>query len=54
MGLLIFGFGLLGLDLVDFDAVFYVGEIGVDAECVGVVDVFAFGVFAEDAVLGAG
>ena len=52
--LLVLGFGLFGLDLIDFDAVFYVGEVGVDAECVGVVDVLAFGGFAEDAVLGAG
>lgn len=36
---------LLGLDLVDLDAVFGVGEGGVEGEGVGAVDVFALGGF---------
>lgn len=52
--LLVFGFGLFGLDLVDLDAIFGVGEVGVHVEGVGGVDVFAFGRFGEDAVAGAG
>ena len=54
MGLLVFGFGLFGLDLVDFDAVFWVGEAEVDGKCVLCVDVFAFWGFAEETVAGAG
>ena len=54
MRLLVLGFGLLGLNLVDFDAVFWVGEGEVEGECVGWLDVFAFGGFGEDAVAGAG
>ena len=34
-------FGFLGLDLIDLDAVFRVGEILVQGECVGVGDVSA-------------
>lgn len=54
MRLLILGFGLFGLDLVDLDAVFGMGKVDVDGEGVGGVDVFAFGGFAEDAVASAG
>ena len=54
VGLFVLGFSLAGLDLVYFDAVFWVREGGVDGEGVGGVDVFAFGVFGEDAVAGTG
>lgn len=43
--LLVLGFGLLGLDLVDFDAVFGVREGFVDAEGVGWEDIFRLGRF---------
>ncbi len=52
--LLVFGLGFFGLDLVDLDAVFGVGEGEVYIEGVIDVDVFAFWVFAQDAVAGAG
>ena len=54
MCLLILLLGLLSLDLIDFDAVFGVLEVVVDTEGVAIVDVFAFGVLAEDAIFGAG
>lgn len=54
VGLLVLLFRLFGLDLVDFDAVSWVGEVEVHGECVGVVDIFTSGLFVEDAVLGAG
>lgn len=54
MRFLVLLFRLLGLDLVDFDAVFGVGEGGVEGEGVGFVDVFALWGFGEDAVAGAG
>lgn len=54
MGLLVLGFRLFELDLVDLDAVFGVGEAEVDGEGVCVVDVFAFGRFGEDTVFCAG
>lgn len=40
----VFGGGFFELDGVDFDAVFGVGEAGVEGEGVGRVDVAAFGV----------
>ena len=53
VGFFVFGDGFFGLDLVDFDAVFCVGEAEVDGEGVGVVDVFAFGGLGQDPVFGA-
>jgi hypothetical protein len=43
--LLVFFFGFFELDLVDFDAVFGVGEVRVEGEGVGGLDVFGLGVF---------
>lgn len=43
MSLFVLFFGLFELDLIDLDAVFGVREVGVDAEAVGCVDVFALG-----------
>ena len=40
--------------MVDLDAIFRVGEVGVEGEGVGRGDVFAFGVFGEGAQFGAG
>lgn len=54
MRFLILFFRFLGLDLIDFDAVFGVDEKGVEGKGVGAVDVFAAGGFGEDAVAGAG
>ena len=54
VGLLVLLFGLFGLDLVDLDAVPWVGEVEIHGERIGVVDVFASGFFAEDTVLSAG
>lgn len=51
---LVLGFRLLELDLVDLDAVLRVGEVAVEGEGVGRVDVLAFGRFGQDAVSGAG
>lgn len=42
MRLFVFLFGLFELDLVDFDAVFGVGEGGVDGECICVGDFSTF------------
>ena len=52
--LLVLGFGLAGLDLVDLDAELGVREGGVGGEGVGFVDVFAFGGLGEHAVVRAG
>ena len=51
--LLVLGFGFFGLDLIDFDAVFWVGEVEVDVECVLSVDVFSFWGFAKNAIASA-
>jgi hypothetical protein len=51
---LVFFFGFFELNLVDLDAIFRVGEVGVEGEGVGRGDVFAFGVFGEGAQFGAG
>ena len=50
----VFLLGFFELDLVDFDAVFGVLEVGVHAEGVGFVDVFASGMFCERSKFGAG
>lgn len=50
----VFFFGFFELDLVDLDAVFGVGKVGIKGESVGGRDVFAFGVFGEGAQFGAG
>ena len=49
----VLGFGLFGLDLVDFDAVFGVSEVRVGGEGVGTGDFSRGGLFAKDAVAGA-
>ena len=54
VGLLVLLFGLLGLDLVDLDAVPRVGEVEIHGERIGVVDVFTSWFFAENTVLSAG
>jgi hypothetical protein len=54
MCFLILRFGFFELNLVDLDAVLWIGEFSIYAEGVGVVDVFAFGSFGENAVFGAG
>lgn len=51
---LVFGSGFFELDGVDFDAVFGVAEGGVQRECVGGVDVAAFGVLCQGPDFGAG
>lgn len=51
--LFVLEFGLAGLDLVDFDAIFGVRERGVDGEGIGGVDIFTFRHFRKDAVAGA-
>ena len=50
VSLLIFGFGLLSLYLIDLDAVFRVGEVDVHGESIINVDIFTFGVFAEHSI----
>lgn len=52
--LLVLLFGLFQLHLIDLDAVLGVFKAGVDGEGVGVVDVFAFGMFGQRPKLGAG
>ena len=52
--LLILLLGLFGLNLVDLDAVPRVGEVEIQCKYVGVIDIFTFWLFVEDAVLGAG
>ena len=47
MRFLVFFFGFFELDLVDLDAVFGVGEVGVKSEGISRRDVSAFGVFGE-------
>ncbi len=54
VGLLVLGFGLFGLNLVDLDAVLGMREAEVHVEGIANIDVFAFGGLAEDAVAGAG
>ena len=54
MGLLVFLLGLLGLDLVDLDAVFGVREAVIDVESISNIDVLAFRQLAEDAIFGTG
>jgi hypothetical protein len=54
VSLLVLGFGFLELDLVDFNAVFGVGEGGVVGEGVADIDVATLGVLCQDTVLGAG
>jgi hypothetical protein len=46
--------GFFQLDLVDFDAVFRMIEAEIDGECVGIVDVFSFGMLGEWAQFGTG
>ena len=50
----VFLFGLLGLYLVDLDAILRVVEAIVDAKIIAGTNIFAFGHFAKDAVFGAG
>ena len=54
VSLLVLLLGFFGLDLVDLDAVFGVGEVEVHGEGVADVDVFAFGVFTQNSISGAG
>ena len=54
MGLLVFSLRFFGLDLVDLDAIFGMGEAEIDRECVTIVDVFTFRILTEYAVAGAG
>ena len=54
MGLLIFLFGLFGLDLIDLHTVPWMGEVEIHGEGIGFVDVFTRWLLIEDAVLGAG
>lgn len=54
MRFLVFFLGFLELDLVNLDAVFGVGEVGVEGEGVSGRDVFPFGVFGERSQFGAG
>lgn len=54
VGLLVFGFGFFGLDLVYLDAVFGMGEGEVYGKGVANVDVFALRCFAKDTVASAG
>ena len=42
MSLLVFFCGLLCLNLVDFNAVFDIRKIGIHAERIGLIDIFAF------------
>lgn len=51
---LVFLFGLLELDLVDFDAHLGVREIRVEGKCVVVVDISALWTLGQDSVFGAG
>ena len=53
MGLLILLFSLFGLDLVDLDPVPWMGEVEIQGEGVGFVDVFTPRFFVKNAVLGA-
>ena len=50
----VLGFGLAGLDLVDFDAILGMRERGISGEGVGGVDIFTFRRFREDTVTRAG
>ncbi len=54
VGLLIFGFGFFGLDLIYLDTVFGMGEAEVHVEGIADVDVFALWCFAKDTVASAG
>ena len=54
VGLLVLGFGFLGLNLVDFDTVPGIRKAEVDREGVVSIDIFAFWRFTEDAETGAG
>lgn len=54
VGLLIFLFSLFGLNLVDLNAVPWVGEIEIDCEGICVIDIFTFWLFIEDTVLSTG
>lgn len=51
--LLIFLFGLFGLNLINLDTVPWVREVEVHGESVSVLDVFTSWLFAEDAILSA-
>lgn len=53
VGLLILLFSLFGLNLVDLDAIPWVGKVEIHGEGIGVVDVFTPWLFVEDAVLSA-
>lgn len=50
----ILGGGLFELDRVDFNAIFWIGEVRVEGECVGWVDIPALGVFGQGPKFGAG
>ena len=54
VGLLIFLFGLLGLDLVDLDTVPWMGEVEVHGKAICLIDIFTSWLFREDAEPGAG
>lgn len=46
--------GFLCLDLVDLDAVFVIGEIGIDGECIFAVDISASRRLGQYSIFGAG
>ena len=54
VSLLVFFFGFFGLDLVDFDAVFEIGEIQIYGEYVAVVNISASRCLGQHSMLGAG
>jgi hypothetical protein len=50
---LVLFFGLFKLDLIDFDAILYIGEAGVVGEFVCRRDLSTFGMLGQNSVLGA-
>ena len=53
VGLFVFFLGLLCLDLVNLDPVFWIGKTEVDCESIAVVDIFAFWDFRQHSIFGA-
>lgn len=54
VGLLVLFLGFFGLDLVDLDAVFGIGEIQIHGECIAAVDVAASRRLGQHSIFRAG
>ena len=53
VGLLVLLFSFFGLDLIDLDAVSWMGKVKIHREGVRVADVFTSWLFIENAIIGA-